>query len=94
MSKISQTKVKVSVIVDLDEINVRLQKINNKFCRIHVSLKLYVPVKTSKTTMSENKFKILTFKLLREDKNVAQKLFRSEKHVFWSENQLFPGAFI
>ena len=50
--------------------------------------------KTSKTTISENKFKILTLKLLRKDKNVAQKLFNSEKHLFWSENQLFPGTFI
>ena len=32
--------------------------------------------------------------MLRADKNVAQKLFSSEKHVFWPENQLFPGTFI
>ena len=50
--------------------------------------------KTSKKTISENKFKILTLKLLRKDKNVVQKLFSSEKHVFWSENQLFPGTVI
>ena len=50
--------------------------------------------KTSKKTILENKFKILTLKLLRKDKNVAQKLFSSEKHVFWSENKLFPGTVI
>ena len=46
--------------------------------------------KTSKKTISENKFKILTLKLVLKDK----KLFSSEKHVFWSENQLFPGTVI
>ena len=51
-------------------------------------------MENEQTTISENKFKILTLKLLRKDKNVAQKLFGSEKHVFWSENQLFPGTFI
>ena len=30
--------------------------------------------------------KNINIKLLRKDKNVAQKFFSSEKHVFWSEN--------